>query len=292
MNPLEYRLAEIEAEEVTCRTAPPFPLTSRAARATDTIIALGDTWIGGGSMAVMAGPCAVEERAQMREVAIAVRDVGVTILRGGAFKPRTSPYSFQGLGCRGLALLAEVASEFGLAIVTEVVRPEDVPLVAAHADILQVGSRNMQNFALLDELGRCRQPVLLKRGMMSTIEEMLQAAEYILCRGNEQVMLCERGIRTFETYTRNTFDINAIPALKELTHLPVIADPSHGTGKRELVDAVAKAALVAGADGLIVEVHPHPDQALSDGAQSLTLDAFARLMAELRLLGAALGRTV
>lgn len=293
MNTVELDLMERLGTETVARREPPaFPLTSRRARATDTIVAVGDTWIGGGSLAVMAGPCAVEDRAQMRTVAEALCQVGVKILRGGAFKPRTSPYSFQGLGHRGLKILAEVGAEFGLAVVTEVVRPEDVFLVARYADILQVGSRNMQNFALLDAVGGCARPVLLKRGMMSTIEEMLQAAEYILYRGNRQVMLCERGIRTFETYTRNTFDINAVPALKGLTHLPVIADPSHGTGKRDLVDAVAKAAIVAGADGLIVEVHPHPEEALSDGAQSLTLEGFARLVAELRLLGRALGRTL
>ena len=291
MNVMELDLMERPGSEtVARREPPPFPLTSRRARATDTIVAVGDTWIGGGSLALMAGPCAVEDRAQMRTVAEALCQAGVKILRGGAFKPRTSPYSFQGLGRRGLEILAEVGAEFGLAVVTEVVRPEDVSLVAGYADILQIGSRNMQNFSLLDAVGSSTRPVLLKRGMMSTIEEMLQAAEYILYRGNRQVMLCERGIRTFETYTRNTFDINAVPALKSLTHLPVIADPSHGTGKRDLVDAVAKAAAVAGADGLIVEVHPHPEDALSDGAQSLTLEAFARLVAELRLLGQALGR--
>jgi 3-deoxy-7-phosphoheptulonate synthase len=276
--------------ETVCRTLPPSHLSSRDSRPPDTIISLNGLWIGGGSIVVMAGPCAVEDRGQMREVAHAVKEAGVKVLRGGAFKPRTSPYSFQGLGCEGLEILAEVGAEFDLSVVTEVVAPEDVSLVADHADILQVGSRNMQNFALLYALGDCDRPVLLKRGMMSTIQEMLMAAEYILAHGNEQVMLCERGIRTFETYTRNTFDINAIPALKELSHLPVIADPSHGTGRRDLVGAVAKAAVVAGADGLIIEVHPHPEQALSDGAQSLTPEGFSRLMTELRMLGQAMGR--
>jgi 3-deoxy-7-phosphoheptulonate synthase len=238
----------------------------------------------------MAGPCAVEDRVQMHEVAHAVKEVGVKILRGGAFKPRTSPYSFQGLGREGLEILAEVRDEFGLAIVTEVMTPEDVPLVAECADILQVGARNMQNYALLHALGDNGKPVLLKRGMMSTLQELLMSAEYIMSHGNYGVMLCERGIRTFETYTRNTFDINAIPALKGLTHLPVIADPSHGTGKWDLVGAVSKAAVAAGADGLLIEVHPHPSHALSDGAQSLKPETFVRLMAELQAVARAIDR--
>jgi 3-deoxy-7-phosphoheptulonate synthase len=226
----------------------------------------------------------------MREVAHAIKEAGVKILRGGAFKPRTSPYSFQGLGRKGLEILAEVRDEFGLAIVTEVMAPEDVPLVAEYADILQGGARNMQNYALLHALGANGKPVLLKRGMMSTLQELLMSAEYILSHGNYQVMLCERGIRTFEPYTRNTFDINAIPALKGLTHLPVIADPSHGTGKWDLVGAVSKAAVAAGADGLIIEVHPHPSHAFSDGAQSLKPETFARLMVELQAVAQAVGR--
>jgi 3-deoxy-7-phosphoheptulonate synthase len=265
-------------------------LSRRDSKAEDTVIALNGTRIGGRHVVVMAGPCAVEDRAQMREVARALKGAGVKILRGGAFKPRSSPYSFQGLGRRGLEILAEVRAEFGLAIVTEVMTPEDVPLVAAHADILQVGSRNMQNFALLQALGGCDRPVLLKRGMMSTVEELLLSAEYILAGGNGRVMLCERGIRTFESYTRNTFDLNAIPALKQLSHLPVIADPSHATGRWELVGAVARAAVAAGADGLLVEVHPHPSRALSDGAQSLKPETFGRMMADLRPLACALGR--
>ena len=212
------------------------------------------------------------------------------ILRGGAFKPRTSPYSFQGLGQEGLEILAEMRDEFGLAIVTEVMASEYVSLVARYADILQVGARSMQNYALLHALGESDRPVLLKRGMMSTLQELLMSAEYILSHGNQRVILCERGIRTFETYTRNTFDINAIPALKTLTHLPIIADPSHGTGKWDLVGAVSKAAIAAGADGLIIEVHPHPSRALSDGAQSLKPESFIQLMGELRAVARAVGR--
>jgi 3-deoxy-7-phosphoheptulonate synthase len=277
-------------------------LTSRDSKANDTVVALNgarnggrhcglnDVRIGGRNVVVMAGPCAVEDRDQMREVAAALKGAGVKILRGGAFKPRSSPYSFQGLGRAGLDILAEVRDEFGLAVVTEVMTAEDVPLVAHYADILQVGSRNMQNFALLQALGRIDKPVLLKRGMMSTVEELLLSAEYILAGGNGRVMLCERGIRTFESYTRNTFDLNAIPALKQLTHLPVIADPSHATGRWELVAAVARAAVAAGADGLLVEVHPHPGQALSDGAQSLKPETFGRMMAGVQAVAHALGR--
>ncbi len=269
-------------------------LSSRISKPDDTVIALNggrrSGCIGGRNVVVMAGPCAVEDREQMREVARALKGEGVTILRGGAFKPRSSPYSFQGLGRQGLEILAEIGNEFGLFVVTEVMTPEDVPLVAACADILQVGSRNMQNFSLLHALGRIDRPVLLKRGMMSTVEELLLSAEYILAGGNQQVMLCERGIRTFESYTRNTFDLNAIPALKQLTHLPVIADPSHATGRWELVAAVSRAAIAAGADGLLVEVHPHPSRALSDGAQSLKPETFGRMMADLRPIVRALGR--
>jgi 3-deoxy-7-phosphoheptulonate synthase len=232
----------------------------------------------------------VESREQMMEVAWAVKETGVRILRGGAFKPRTSPYSFQGLGKEGLEILAEVKKETGLAIVTEVMAPEDVPLVANYADILQIGARNMQNFSLLDAAGESQMPILLKRGMMATLEELLMAAEYILSHDNYQVMLCERGIRTFEKYTRNTLDINAVPVLKGLTHLPVIVDPSHGTGRWELVGPVAKAAVAAGTDGLLIEVHPHPQRALSDGAQSLKPERFAQLMKELRRVAEAVGR--
>jgi 3-deoxy-7-phosphoheptulonate synthase len=276
--------------ERVLRVLHPFKLASRDVKPEDTVIPLNGIRIGERRVVVMAGPCAVEDRGQLRETAHAVSETGVKILRGGAFKPRTSPYSFQGLGLEGLELLAEVCEEFGLAAVTEVMAPEHVPLVSKYAAILQVGARSMQNYALLHALGENDKPVLLKRGMMSTMQELLMSAEYILSHGNYRVALCERGIRTFESYTRNTFDINAIPALKGLTHLPVIADPSHGTGKWDLVGAVARAAVAAGADGLIIEVHPHPSRALSDGGQSLKPEAFARLMIEMRAVAQAVGR--
>src|SRR5579859_4717031 len=249
---------------------PAYRLASRAQHPHNTIVRVGSTAIGGRDIAVMAGPCSVESRAQTLEVADALAALGVKILRGGAYKPRTSPYSFQGLHESGLEILAEVRARTGMAIITEVLAPEDVPLVAGYADILQIGTRNMQNFALLEAAGRQARPVLLKRGMSATIEEWLLAAEYILAQGNPQVMLCERGIRSFDKSTRGVFDVSAIPLLKKLTHLPILADPSHATGHWDLVGPVAKAAVAAGADGLIVEVHAHPEQALSDGAQSLT----------------------
>ncbi|MBN1661143.1 MAG: 3-deoxy-7-phosphoheptulonate synthase [Anaerolineae bacterium] len=283
-------LSRMDGVEKVMRVLPAFKLASRDFKPDDTVIPINGIQIGGKKVVVMAGPCAIEDRVQMRQVAHTLRECGVGIMRGGAFKPRTSPYSFQGLGAEGLALLAEVAQEFGLATVTEVVSPDDVSLVARHADVLQVGARNMQNYPLLHAVGDAGKPVLLKRGMMSTVEEWLMSAEYILSHGNYQVMLCERGIRTFEPYTRNTFDINAIPLLKGLTHLPVIGDPSHGTGKWDLVGAVGRAAVAAGADGLIVEVHPHPSRALSDGAQSLKPESFVRLMDELRAVAQAVGR--
>lgn len=270
----------------------PFKLASRDFKPEDTEVSVNGVAIGGQRVVVIAGPCAVESREQILEVARAVKEAGATLLRGGAFKPRTSPYSFQGLGLEGLKLLAEAREQTGLPVVTEVMAPEQVPLVAEYADVLQVGARNMQNFALLEAVGRARKPVLLKRGLMSTVEELLLSAEYILIQGNKQVILCERGIRTFETYTRNTLDINAVPLLKRLTHLPVIVDPSHGTGKWELVPAVSRAAVAAGADGLIIEVHPRPQEALSDGAQSLRPDRFAALMEELRRVAEAVGRTL
>jgi 3-deoxy-7-phosphoheptulonate synthase len=289
--PINWEMLErMDGVEKVMRVLPPFKLASRDFKPDDTVVSINGTRIGDRQVVVMAGPCAVEDRGQMHEVAHAVKEVGVKILRGGAFKPRTSPYSFQGLGREGLEILAEVRDEFGLAIVTEVMTPEDVPLVAECADILQVGARNMQNYALLHALGDNGKPVLLKRGMMSTLQELLMSAEYIMSHGNYGVMLCERGIRTFETYTRNTFDINAIPALKGLTHLPVIADPSHGTGKWDLVGAVSKAAVAAGADGLLIEVHPHPSHALSDGAQSLKPETFVHLMAELQGVARAVDR--
>jgi len=271
----------------------PFKLASRDFQPHDTIFQLNShTTIGGPKIIIMAGPCAVESREQIMETAHLVKEAGAHLLRGGAFKPRTSPYSFQGLGEEGLRYLAEAREATGLAVVTEVMAPEQVPLVARYADVLQIGTRNMQNYALLHAVGESSMPVLLKRGMMSTIEELLMSAEYILSHGNRQVMLCERGIRTFETYTRNTLDINAIPVLKELTHLPVVVDPSHGTGKWQLVNAVSKASIAAGADGLIVEVHPNPEAAVSDGAQSLRPARFTELMEQLRRIAEAIGRSV
>lgn len=270
----------------------PFKLASRDFKPEDTIIPLNGEEVGGRKVVVMAGPCAVESREQMREVAWVVKEAGVKILRGGAFKPRTSPYSFQSLGEEGLEILAEIREETGLAIVTEVMAPEQVPLVARYADILQVGTRSMQNYSLLHAVGESGMPVLLKRGMMATLEELLLSAEYILSHGNWRVMLCERGIRTFKKYTRNTLDINAVPVLKGLTHLPVVVDPSHGTGKWQLVGAVAKAAVAAGADGLLIEVHPWPERALSDGAQSLEPEKFTRLMGELRRVAEAVDRSL
>ena len=278
--------------ERVMRVLHPFKLASRDFKPEDTVIPLNGERIGGRKVVVMAGPCAVESREQMREVAWAVKEAGVKILRGGAFKPRTSPYSFQGLGEEGLKILAEIREETGLAIVTEVMAPEQVPLVARYADILQIGARNMQNYSLLHAVGESGKPVLLKRGMMATLEELLLSAEYILVHDNWRVMLCERGIRTFEKYTRNTLDINAVPVLKGLTHLPIVVDPSHGTGKWQLVGPVAKAAVAAGADGLLIEVHPRPEQALSDGFQSLKPETFAQLMGELRRVAEAVDRSL
>jgi 3-deoxy-7-phosphoheptulonate synthase len=277
------------------RTVPilrPFKLASRDFHPKDTVIDLNGVAIGGEKVVVMAGPCAVETRDQVMDVAHAVKDSGAKVLRGGAYKPRTSPYSFQGLGEKGLELLAEARDETDLLIVTEVMEPELVPLVSTYADVLQVGARSMQNYALLHAVGEAQKPVLLKRGMMSTMEELLMSAEYILSHGNNRVVLCERGIRTFEPYTRNTLDVSAVPLLKQLSHLPVIADPSHGTGKWELVGPVARAAVAAGADGLLIEVHPHPETALSDGKQSLKPERFAALMETLAPVAAAVGRTV
>ncbi|MGH2377859.1 MAG: 3-deoxy-7-phosphoheptulonate synthase [Candidatus Limnocylindria bacterium] len=271
----------------------PFKLASREVRPLDTVVAVRGVEIGAGrALAVIAGPCSVEGREQTIATARAVRDAGATLLRGGAYKPSTSPYQFRGLGEPGLAILEEARAATGLPIVTEVLTPADVALVARHADCLQIGARNMQNFSLLDAVGEQRLPVLLKRGMSATIEEFLLSAEYILVKGNPNVILCERGIRTFERYTRNTFDINAVPLLRRLTHLPVVADPSHGTGKWYLVAPVALAAVAAGADGVIVEVHPSPDHALKDGFQSLTFENFAALMRTVPAVAAAVGRPV
>jgi 3-deoxy-7-phosphoheptulonate synthase len=269
------------------RISVPYKFVSREYRQQPTVIRVPvagreTVEIGGGGLTVMAGPCSVESEQQILETAAAVASCGARVLRGGAFKPRTSPYDFQGLEGEGLRLLAKARQETGLAIVTEVMSDRDVPLVAEYADILQIGARNMQNFALLKELGRCGRPVLLKRGMSSTIKELLMSAEYITAHGNPNVILCERGIRTFETATRNTCDIVAIPVLKELTHLPVILDPSHATGKRSLVPALSRSGVAIGADGLIIETHPQPENAWSDGAQSLDLVEFLQLMQSLQ----------
>lgn len=259
----------------------PYKLVNRELKKQRTIVGVGDLKIGGEQFVVMAGPCSVETRDQLFETAEAVKKAGAHILRGGAYKPRTSPYDFQGLEEEGLKLLSEARERTGLKVVTETVTAEDVSLVAEYADILQVGARNMQNFALLKKLGKAGKPVLLKRGMSSTIKELLLSAEYIASHGNDQVILCERGIRTFETATRNTLDLTAVPVLKELSHLPIVVDPSHGTGLRNVIAPMAKAAVAVGADGLIIEVHPRPEEAWSDGPQSLTPDQFAQIMAGL-----------
>lgn len=285
-------LEAFDGVERVVRVLHPFKLASRDFHPADSVVKINGMSVGGNQVIVMAGPCSVESREQLFETAAAVKDAGAHVLRGGAFKPRTSPYAFQGLGLMGLELLREAREKFQLPVVTEVMSPQEVTLVAQYADILQIGARNMQNFALLRAVGETQKPILLKRGMMSTVEELLMAAEYILATGNTRVMVCERGIRTFETATRNTFDINAIPLLKSLTHLPVIADPSHGTGKWELVAPVARGAIAAGADGIIVEVHAHPERALSDGAQSLKPANFAAMVAEVRRIAQAVGRTV
>jgi 3-deoxy-7-phosphoheptulonate synthase len=290
--PIDPEVFEVLAGvERVVRILKPFKLASRDFHPEDRVISLaGGGRLGGGEVAIMAGPCAVESRDQLEATAEVVAAAGVKILRGGAFKPRTSPYSFQGLGEKGLILLREVADQFGMAVVTEVVQPQDVPLVAEHADMLQIGARNMANFALLQAVGAASKPVLLKRGLGSTVDELLQAAEYVLSNGNDRVAVCERGIRTFETATRFTLDINAIPLLKQLTSLPVVVDPSHATGQASLVKPVALAGIAAGADGVIVEVHPNPAAALSDGAQSLTPPQFFDLMRDSRRVAEATGR--
>ncbi|MBI2837972.1 MAG: 3-deoxy-7-phosphoheptulonate synthase [Acidobacteria bacterium] len=267
-----------------------FRLAGRGSKPGDTVIDVGGVRIGGAMVVLMAGPCAVENEKQIIAAARGVRDAGAHILRGGAFKPRTSPYTFRGLGKEGLKLLALARKETGLPVVTEVMTPHDVGIVAEHSDILQVGSRNMQNFHLLEEVGRSRKPVLLKRGFAATIEEWLFAAEYILAQDNPNVMICERGIRTFETQTRNTLDLTAVALVRQLTHLPVIADPSHASGRRDLVPALALASIAAGAQGLLIEVHPDPDSALSDGHQSLSCEGFAAAVGQIERLAACLGR--
>ncbi len=271
----------------------PYKQVSREWRDEDTVVELGNgVAFGGGEVVLIAGPCAVESRGQILDIASQMRESGACALRGGAFKPRTSPYSFQGLGAKGLELLAEARERTGLAIVTEAVDPEGVPLVAEHADVIQIGARNMQNYPLLKRAGRCGKPVLLKRGMSATINELLLAAEYLVSEGNPDVILCERGVRSFDPQTRNLLDLTAVPVAKSLTHLPVIADPSHGTGVRDKVTPMARAAVAAGADGLIVEVHPNPPEALSDGVQSLYPDQFVELVAQCGPIAQAIGRSL
>ena len=287
------RLLEVLAgvQEVM-RITEPFKLASRAFRPEGTVVTIGDLRIGGDEVIVMAGPCSAEDEAQVMATAAAVRRAGAKVLRGGAFKPRSSPYSFQGLGEDGLKMLRAAADAHSLKLVSEVMDASQIALMHDYVDIYQVGARNMQNFTLLRELGRIRKPVLLKRGISATIEEWLLSAEYVLAGGNMDVMLCERGIRTFESYTRNTLDISAIPVVQKLSHLPILVDPSHGTGRRDKVAPMARAAVAAGADGLLIEVHCDPDRAMSDGAQSLFPGQFDRLMAELRIIAPAIGRSI
>ena len=291
----EVPLLALPGVESVTPVLKPYKLAAREFAADPTIVQVAEHHncrVGGTDLAVIAGPCSVENRGMLQETARAVRHAGAGLLRGGAFKPRSSPYAFQGLGLEALHMLSEVRAEFGLPIVTEVMDTRQVEVVAEHADVLQVGARNMQNFALLTELGHVQRPVLLKRGLSATLKELLMAAEYIMAQGNRSVILCERGIRTFESATRNTLDVAAIPVLKRETHLPVIVDPSHAGGRADLVAPLAFAAIAAGADGLIVEVHPAPEHALSDGDQSLTFDAFADLMARIEPFARAAGRTL
>ena len=283
--------------EAVLRVSKPYKLASREFHPEDTTVTIdvpcvskGYVTIGNHELAMMAGPCTVESEKQLMTTAEAVREQGAVILRGGAFKPSTSPYGFRGMGEAGLKLLGKARSAFGMAVITEVMTPTDVPLVSEYADILQIGTRNMQNYVLLDEVGRTKKPVMLKRGMSATIEEWLLAAEYILSHGNRNVILCERGIRTFEKVTRNTMDISAIPLIKRLSHLPIISDPSQGTGRRDLVEPMTLASIAAGADGLLIEVHPNPDEALKDGAQSLTIEQFSHLMPRAQAVAQATGR--
>ncbi|MBQ7499016.1 MAG: 3-deoxy-7-phosphoheptulonate synthase [Selenomonas sp.] len=278
--------------EKTVRITEKYKLVSREFHPENSVVDVDGVKVGGEQLVVMAGPCSVESLEQLREAAQAVKAGGAQFLRGGAFKPRTSPYDFQGLAEDGLKLLRQVADENGLKVVTEIVDKDDIELVGQYADLYQVGARNMQNFQLLKALGRAKKPVMLKRGLSATISEWLNAAEYIAAGGNENIILCERGIRTYETYTRNTLDLSAVAAVKELSHLPIIVDPSHGTGRWQMVQPMARAAVAAGADGLIIEVHPHPEIALSDGDQSLTPKKFNVLMSDLERIAAVMGRTV
>ncbi|MEZ5418725.1 MAG: 3-deoxy-7-phosphoheptulonate synthase [Vicinamibacterales bacterium] len=290
---VDPRLVEMmEGVHEVLRITEPYKLASRTFKPDDTVINVGDVRIGGDEVIVMAGPCSAESEEQVNATAAAVKRAGAKVLRGGAFKPRSSPYSFQGLGEEGLKLLRAAANAHDLKLITEVMDISQIELIDRYADIFQVGARNMQNFTLLRELGRTRKPVMLKRGISATIEEWLLSSEYVLSGGNGNVMLCERGIRTFETYTRNTLDVSAIPIVKQLSHLPIIVDPSHGTGRRDKVAPMARAAAAAGADGLIIEVHCDPDHAMSDGAQSMFPAQFERLMAELRIIAPAIGRSI
>ena len=287
------RLAALAGVYECLHVTPPYKQASREWKQEPTVIRLpGGLTIGGEEVVVMAGPCAVESEAQIIASAHAVRDAGATVLRGGAYKPRSSPYSFQGLGLPGLKLLAKAREETGLLIVTEAMDPEGADLVAEHADIIQIGARNMQNYSLLKRAGKLKKPVLLKRGLSATIQELLLSAEYILAEGNPDVILCERGIRSFDSQTRNLFDLSAIPVVRKLSHLPILADPSHGTGLREFVPPMARAAIAAGADGLLVEVHPQPERALSDGAQTLAPEQFEKMMREVRAIAEVIGRRV
>lgn len=283
-------LESLEYVEAVTPILQPFKLASREVKRESTVVPVGRVAIGGERLVVMAGPCSVESREQVLEVAMRVKAAGATVLRGGAFKPRTSPYAFQGLEEEGLKYLDEARRETGLPIVTEVMEPDKVDVVAEHSDILQIGARNVQNFSLLRRVAETRKPVLLKRGMSTTIQEWLLSAEYVLAGGNPHVILCERGIRTFEPTTRFTLDLNAIPVVKKLSHLPIVVDPSHGTGHWEYVEAMALAGIAAGADGLIIEVHPKPEEALSDGPQSLKPDRFAKIMARIARVAEAVGR--
>lgn len=289
----DYRDIELlDGVHEVIRVSAPYKLASRAFKPEGTRISLGDVTFGGEEVIVMAGPCTVESREQVEAIAAAIASQRVRVLRGGAFKPRTSPYSFQGLGEQGLRLLREAADRHGMLTVSEIMESSQIPMFIRYVDILQVGARNMQNFNLLKDLAKLNKPVLLKRGPAATIEETLLSAEYLMAGGNHEVIICERGIKTFETYTRNTLDISAIPVIKKLSHLPVIVDPSHGTGRRDKVPAMARAAVAAGADGLLIEVHHEPERALCDGAQSLKPDQFAKLMDQLRLIAPAVERKV
>lgn len=286
----ENRIKILPGVEDVMRILKPFKLASRDFKSENTLINIKGKIIGGKKIHVIAGPCAVENKTMLMGIAEKVKEAGATFIRGGAFKPRTSPYSFQGLGEEGLKYLAYASKKTGLPVVTELMDPRDIEVIVKYADVIQIGARNMQNFRLLLEVGMCKKPVLLKRGLSATIKEWLMAAEYVMSKGNQDVILCERGIRTFETSTRNTIDLSAVPVLKQLTHLPVIVDPSHGVGKWSLVAPMAKAAVAAGADGLMIEVHTNPEEAMSDGEQSLKPDDFKKLMNDLKSVARAVGR--